>query len=255
MKNNLNISFIQTDLLWENPTANLANLEETIASCHQDKTDLIVLPEMFNAGFSMDYAEPMNFTTHKWMKQMAMQYSCNVMGSLAIKENNQKYNRLVTVSPKGISTSYDKKHLFVLGDENRTFTPGNSKIQIKINEWNIQPLICYDLRFPVWCRNPNVNLMVFVASWPQSRIAAWRNLLIARAIENQCYVIGVNRIGKDGNGLIYNGQSLLVDFEGQIQIDAQNNSGMFHFILDYGKLASFNEKFPFSVSADPFLIL
>jgi omega-amidase len=254
MKNNLNISFIQTDLIWENPTANLANLEETIASFYQDQTELIVLPEMFNAGFSMDYAEPMNFTTHKWMKQMAMQYNSHIMGSLAIKENGQKFNRLLTISPNGISTYYDKKHLFVLGDEHRTFTPGTSKIQIDIKDWRIQPLVCYDLRFPVWCRNPNAHLMIYVASWPQTRIAAWRNLLIARAIENQCYVLGVNRIGKDGNGLIYNGQSLLVDFEGQIKIDAQDNSGMFHFNLDDEKLKSFKDKFPFYVSADPFLL-
>ncbi len=246
MLKNLNITIIQSDLYWENPEANLASFEEKIATI-SNSTDLIVLPEMFNTGFSMTYSEPANFKTEKWLVQMAERYNTHIMGSLAIKETNKKYNRLICANPKGVKVKYNKKNLFVLGDEQLSFSPGIDKIIVEIQNWKIQPLICFDLRFPEWSvnRKGKYDLLVYVASWPASRISAWRNLLVARAIENQCYVIGVNRLGTDGNEIKYNGQSLIIDFWGNIMFDATDKEISETVSLDYEGLQAFRKNYPF----------
>jgi predicted amidohydrolase len=211
VKNDLHVSIIQTAIYWESPIANRAEIEEQIAEI-KGKTDLILLPEMFTTGFSsnaVELAEPMNFTTHKWMKQMANQYNAAVCGSIIIKENNQFFNRLLFIIPSGETSYYDKKHLFGYGGEDKLFSPGEKKLIVKYLGWNICPLICYDLRFPVFSRNIDLSydVLIYSASWPASRINVWNTLLPARAIENQSYVIGVNRIGTDGNSIKHNGLS------------------------------------------------
>jgi omega-amidase len=254
MRPPLRISVIQTDIFWESPVANLSSLEEKIAHLGQ-ATDIIILPEMFNAGFSMEYAEPMNAYTHKWMKQIAKQYETHVLGSLAVVEHQKKYNRCLFVSPAGETRWYDKKHLFGLGGEAVSFSAGSTKTSIECKAWQLQPMICYDLRFPVWCRNTSVDLMIFVASWPKARIEAWDTLLKARAIENQCYVVGVNRIGRDGNGLQYNGHSVVIDFEGKCLADLQGTEGEVQLSLDFERLENFRSKLPFWKDADEFQIV
>jgi omega-amidase len=252
----LRISLVQTDLYWENPVANLAMLEEKISGM-SGQADLIVLPEMFNTGFSTDLTEPMNFTTHKWMKQMAAQTGATLAGSVGISENNQSFNRLMWVDPSGNLDFYDKKHLFKYGGENKTFSPGNKKIVRNIKGFNICPLICYDLRFPVWSRNINrqFDVLIYVASWPDARIEAWKTLLKARAIENQCYVVGVNRIGEDGNGLRYNGQSALIDFQGKVLHAFDDQEGIATIEIEKAALEEFRNRFPFYEDADKFEIL
>ena len=254
MSKNLTISLVQTTQYWENVTANLSHLEEKIASEINQATDLIIFPELFNTGFSMEVSEPMNATTHKWMKQIAAQYNTSLVGSIAIIEQKLKYNRALIVNSKSETLIYNKKHLFALGKENECFTAGTEKLVFSINNWEIQPFICYDLRFPVWCRNTEVDLLIFVASWPKTRILAWKTLLKARAIENQCYVIGVNRIGTDGNQLEYNGQSLIIDYEGNELLNAEEKNEILTFSLDYEKLRKFRLKLPFYKDADQFYL-
>lgn len=249
----LNVSLIQTDLYWENTDANLSHFEEILEKI-PGETDLVILPEMFNTGFSMDVSEPMNFSTHKWMKNMASKHQSYILGSLAIKEGDAKYNRALLVNPDGKTYKYDKKHLFGYGKEIETFTAGNDNVTIYEKGWKIKPLICYDLRFPVWCRNtfPHYDVLVFVASWPKARINAWKQLLIARAIENQCFVIGVNRIGTDGNGLVYNGQSIVIDFQGEIIADGGDAETVISAQLKHQELQDFRKKFPFLNDMDSF---
>lgn len=252
---NLRISLVQTDLYWENPVANLAMLEEKISGMN-GQTDLIVLPEMFNTGFSTDLTEPMNFTTHKWMKQMAAQTNATIAGSAGISENSRNVNRLMWVGPSGSFEYYDKRHLFGYGGENQTFSPGNKKIITDIHGFKICPLICYDLRFPVWSRNINnqFDVLIYIASWPDARIEAWKTLLRARAIENQCYVVGVNRIGKDGKGLNYNGQSALIDFQGKTLHAFDDQEGIATIEIEKVPLNEFRNRFPFYEDADAFKI-
>ncbi len=250
---NLNVSLIQSDIYWENTDANLSHYEETLEKIPSE-TDLVIFPEMFNTGFSMEVSEPMNFTTHKWMKNMASKHQSYMLGSLAVKEGDHKYNRALLINPEGKTYKYDKKHLFGYGKETETFTPGDDNVTIYEKGWKIKPLICYDLRFPGWCRNvfPYYDVLIFVASWPKQRINAWRNLLIARAIENQCFVIGVNRIGTDGNGLEYNGQSMVVDFQGEIITEGGETENIISAQLNHQDLQNFRKKFPFLNDMDPF---
>lgn len=215
----LSLALIQTDLYWEDTTANLSSLEEKIAAL-PEKVDVIVLPEMFNTGFTMNtsVAEPMNLTTTKWMKQMAAQTSSLLIGSFTVKESGKFYNRLLCVKPDGTYASYDKRHLFTMGQEHLTYTAGESKLICTWKGWKICPLICYDLRFPVWSRNAAsdpYDLLIYVANWPSRRAHAWKTLLMARAIENQSYLVGVNRVGVDGNGLSYQGDSVALDYLGE----------------------------------------
>ncbi|NIJ55640.1 amidohydrolase [Dyadobacter arcticus] len=215
----LSVTLIQTDLSWEDVTANLSSLEEKIASLNEP-ADIIVLPEMFNSGFTMntDLAEPMNLTTTRWMKQMAATTGALLIGSFAVKESGNFYNRLLCVRPDGSLVHTDKRHLFSIGNEHHTYTAGKERLMLTWKGWKICPLICYDLRFPVWSRNSISNpydLLIYVANWPARRTHAWNTLLKARAIENQSYVVGVNRIGKDGNNLDYQGDSAVLDFLGE----------------------------------------
>ena len=215
----LNVTLIQSDLAWENRTANLAHFLQCVQSI-PGNTDLIVLPEMFNTGFTMNtaVAEPMNPTTTKWMKQMAAQTSSLLIGSFTVKQGDKFYNRLLCVKPDGTHASYDKRHLFTMGQEHLTYTAGESRLVFMWKGWKICPLICYDLRFPVWSRNAAsdpYDLLMYVANWPSRRAHAWKTLLMARAIENQSYLVGVNRVGVDGNGLSYQGDSVALDYLGE----------------------------------------
>ncbi|CAG5071700.1 Omega-amidase YafV [Dyadobacter sp. CECT 9623] len=215
----LRIALVQSDLYWEDVTANLSSLEEKIAGIGE-AVDVIVLPEMFNTGFTMNsaLAEPMNLTTTKWMKQIAAQTQALVVGSFAVSEAGHFYNRILCVRPDSTLFYSDKRHLFTLGKEHLAFQPGMKRLTVDWKGWKITPLICYDLRFPVWSRNSAsdpYDLLIYVANWPSKRAHAWNTLLKARAIENQCYVAGVNRIGEDGNGLKYQGDSAALDYLGE----------------------------------------
>jgi predicted amidohydrolase len=216
----LKVTLIQADLAWEAGAANRERLGELIAAV-DPPTDLIVLPEMFATGFSMAprrVAEPMTGESVRWLHQIAASHLATVTGSLMIEEAGRYYNRLFWVTPDGGQSTYDKKHLFTFAGEDKVFTPGESALQVALKGWQIRPMICYDLRFPVWGRNraPFYDLAVFVANWPAKRADHWRSLLKARAIENQSYVIGVNRVGRDGNGHEYIGDSMTVDPLGRI---------------------------------------
>jgi omega-amidase len=251
----LKISFIQTDLYWESAEANLANFEEKISQI-DSQPDLIILPEMFNSGFSMSYSEPLNFTTHKWLKQISKRHNASVMGSLAITEEGKKYNRAICVNADLTESQYNKKHLFSLGEETKSFTAGNTPTILNIKNWRIKPLICYDLRFPVWSRNsrPYYDVLIYIASWPAARADAWKTLLKARAIENQCYVVGVNRIGLDGNNLTYLGDSMVISFTGEILTDAASQDDQFSISLEKEPLDAFRKRYPFLENDDNFQI-
>lgn len=214
MNTNLIISIIQPDLVWENAGANRELFSKKIEAISSE-TDLIVLPEMFSTGFSMnakDLAEPPLGESLKWMQKMAAKKNMAITGSLIISENGKYYNRLYFVFPDGTFQHYDKRHTFTLANEHKTYASGTKKLIVEYKGWKICPLVCYDLRFPVWSRNTeNYDLLLYVANWPAPRTFAWDTLLKARAIENLCYCIGVNRIGKDGNGLSYLGHSAVYD--------------------------------------------
>lgn len=225
--NTLNISLLQADLSWENPKENLSYFSSQIKQINND-VDLIVLPEMFTTGFSMNaskLAEEVNGTTVNWMKDVAKTKNSAVVGSVIITEENQYYNRLFFVFPSGEFEYYDKKHTFTLAKEHETYSSGTEKLLVEYKGWKICPLICYDLRFPVWARNvEDYDLLLYVASWPEKRISAWDALLKARAIENMSYTIGVNRIGKDGNDYAYVGHSIIVDCLGEALSKEKNET-------------------------------
>jgi omega-amidase len=254
----LKISIVQTNICWEDKTANLSHIEELLSEI--TSSDLIVLPELFSTGFSMsveNLSEPMNLHTTKWMQQLAQQKKSIITGSIIIKDAGKYYNRLLWVQPDGVINTYDKKHLFRMGEENTYFTPGIKKSFFKYNSRSFVPFICYDLRFPVWMRNNgnDCDCIVVVANWPASRSNAWRTLLTARAIENQCFVIGVNRVGIDANNLVYSGDSLIIDPKGELIIDAKDNEGVFSTVLKMDELDQFREKFPAGLDADSFLFI
>ena len=209
MKENLHISLVQSNVFWENKQKNLSHLSKLLNTIN--KTDIILLPEMFNTAFSpsaIHLAENMDGKTVRWMKNIAIKKKCVVAGSLMIKEGLNAYNRLVWVSEEEVYT-YDKTHLFSLAKENKTITAGGSRLIIQFNEWKICPLICYDLRFPVFSRNNvDYDILIYLANWPVKRIKDWKILLQARAIENQCFVFGVNRVGEDLSKVYFNGQSV-----------------------------------------------
>lgn len=211
----LKITIVQTKLFWENQEKNRKHFSRLLKSLKPGKTDVIVLPEMFNTGFTMNVkscAETMNGPTVQWMQALADQKNAAVCGSLIIEENRQYYNRLIWMSPGGAHAHYDKRHLFRMAEENKTFSGGHKKLIVLFKGWRICPFICYDLRFPVWTRNfHEYDCAIYIANWPEKRSFAWKQLLIARAIENQSYVVGLNRIGKDGNQISYSGDSVILD--------------------------------------------
>ncbi len=254
----LNIKLIQSKLFWKDPTANRAMLEEKIWTDSQE-VDIIVLPEMFTTGFTMDAedcAEPMNLHTFKWLQQMAAQQKAAIVGSYIIKENELFFNRLVWMFPDGTYQSYDKRHLFRMANEHHTYSPGKQHTIIQWQGWNIMPLVCYDLRFPVWSRNTALkyDVLIYVANWPQARRSAWNTLLAARAIENLCYTVGVNRVGEDGNQIPYSGDSAVYDFKGQAMFHQEGTEIIHHQVLSYEELANYRKKFPAYLDADDFEI-
>ena len=254
----LRLALVQTPLHWENPVANLAMLEEKLATLTQP-VDLVVLPEMFTSGFTMNpatVAEPMNFTTQRWLRQMAAQTRAVITGSYVVKANGQFFNRLLWVEPDGTTDYYDKRHLFRMGGEHQHYAAGNRKIVKTLKDWRICPQICYDLRFPVWSRNVNLDydLLLYVANWPAVRRSIWETLLRARAIENQCYVAGVNRVGTDGNGIEHNGFSGVFNFFGQNASVETNAETIIYATINKKPLADYRERFPAYLDADAFAL-
>jgi len=237
MKEVLKISIIQSDLFWENPAANRLMFSEKISQI-SEQIDLIILPEMFTTGFTMNalkLAELENGETLIWMKNQALKMNCAITGSLIISKNKFFYNRLFFVFPSGDYKIYDKRHTFTLAGEQHTFASGNQRLIVDLLGWKICPLICYDLRFPIWARNTeNYDILLYVANWPEKRIAAWDTLLKARSIENMAYCIGVNRTGKDGNKHRYTGHSAVYNVLGE-QISTLNNEGDFTETMELKK--------------------
>lgn len=257
MIENLKIAIIQTELFWEEKSKNLATLEGHLFPI-KEELDLIVLPEMFSTGFSMEaekLAEDMKGATVDWMSIMARFKQATIVGSLIIKENGQYFNRLICAHQNGEVEHYDKRHLFRLAGEDKIFTAGKKQKTINIKGWNIRLSVCYDLRFPVWSRNTNgYDILLNVANWPVPRIKAWRALNIARAIENQCYVLACNRVGKDQKGNDYSGHSTIIDFQGATIDERINDQGVLFAELNKQSLEKFKEKLPFYLDKDTFEI-
>ncbi len=261
----LTITLIQSKLHWHQPEANRAMFEEKIWQINYP-TDIIVLPEMFTTGFTMDarsWAEPMGTHTFRWMSQMARQKETALVGSYIVKDQGAFFNRLLWMNPDGSYEYYDKRHLFRMADEHDHYQPGASRLVVEYRGWKICPQICYDLRFPVWNRNTydrqkqtlEYDLLLFVANWPVPRINAWDTLLQARAIENMCYAVGLNRIGKDGLGVEYNGHSGIVDPKGKFIAHLEDEETIITETLDGEIMLKFREKFPVHLDADGFEIL
>ncbi len=260
----LKVTLIQADLHWRSIGANMAAFEEKIWKAPEGQ-DLIVLPEMFTTGFTMEpdeVSEPVNGNTYKWMRQMAAQSGATVLGSAIIKESGNYYNRLLIATPEGEIQYYDKKHLFTLAGEDGSFTAGERRVVIEVNGWKIMPLVCYDLRFPVWSRSQGseealyeYDVIVYVANWPTPRVQAWDTLLRARAIENIAYSIGVNRVGLDGYEKEYSGHSAVYDYVGNTMLFMDNEEGMQSVELSMDQLAKFRERFPFQEDQDRFQLL
>lgn len=259
MKPEFRVALMQTDIHWQNIMANLSELEEEIAQLQGQALDLIVLPEMFTTGFTMqaaDCAEPAHLHTFRWLKLQAERTGAVITGSYVVKENNQFYNRLLWVQPDGQFWQYDKCHLFRMAGEDGVYTAGSQKIIPTWKGWRFLPLICYDLRFPVWSRNVNneYDCLIYVANWPDVRVVAWDALLQARAIENLAYVLGVNRVGTDANGLWYSGHSAMIDPKGAVHRLPEGKVHTEIFTLEAQTLTAFREKFPAHLDADQFEI-
>ena len=264
MSDNLKITLIQSSLHWENKAANLRMFDDKITSV-REQTDIIMLPEMFSTGFiveSRELAEKMNGPTVEWMAKQSANLKSVITGSLVILENGNYYNRLIWMEPTGKYQTYDKRHLFHPGNEHEQFSQGNEKLIVDLLGWKICPLVCYDLRFPVWSKNTWKNgvyeydILLYVANWPAARNYAYRQLLIARAIENQCYVAAVNRVGVDGKGTNHQGDSTLIDFKGKHLVEiAPDQEGMETVNLNYNKLADFRKGFTVGMDWDNFEIL
>lgn len=258
------LTLVQTDLYWEDKEANLQSLEKKILSI-AGPTHVVILPEMFSTGFSMKpelLAEDMNGPTVSWMKKIAAKKRIILTGSLMIEEDGFYYNRLIWMLPNGQYGFYNKRHLFAYGDEDQHYTGGNQRFIASVNGWKINLMVCYDLRFPVWARQQfhkaegfEYDMLIYVANWPGKRNHAWKTLLQARAIENQCYVVGVNRVGQDGNKIYHSGDSLVADALGTVLYSKADEEDVFTITLDKNHLAELREKLPFWKDADPFLII
>lgn len=256
--NPLRVSLVQFEIAWEDPLANCSILEEKLQHLI-NQTDVVVLPEMFSTGFSMNDqgAEIGQGSVIKWLKLMANRLNALVLGSIKCKENNQYFNRFVAVTPNGENFIYDKKHLFRMGGEEQFYTAGTEKRIISYKNWKIAAFICYDLRFPVWSRNVDLayDLAIYVANWPAVRAHAWSTLLRARAIENLSYVVGVNRIGKDGNQLSYQGDSALISFLGEDLLNLGAEPSIQTYPISKSDLIEFRMKFPTDLDADTFELI
>ncbi|MCA6421419.1 MAG: nitrilase family protein [Flavobacterium sp.] len=253
----MKIALIQTSLIWENPTENRSHLAQKITGFMED-VDLIILPEMFSSGFTMNpkaVAETMNGETVLWLQHLAKAKNAAITGSLVIEENGKFYNRLVFVFPTGEIKTYDKKHLFSLAGENEFYAAGKEKLVLEYKGYKICPLICYDLRFPVFSRNvENYDVLLYVANWPKPRVNAWDILLKARSVENMCYTIGVNRIGKDHNHHEYIGHTQVIDFLGEYVLEPQEADAVFIVELNKAKLLQTRSKLAFLDDRDKFIL-
>ena len=253
----LQISIIQANLIWEDPVANRQQFGESLKAL-QGITDLVVLPEMFTTGFSMNasgLAETMDGPSITWMQEQASNLNAVLCGSLIIEEEGHFYNRFIWMEPDGSFQHYDKRHLFTYAKEDHHYTAGMAPLLIEYKGWKIFPLICYDLRFPVWSRNAfDYDLLIYVANFPAKRRYAWKQLLIARAIENQVYTIGVNRVGNDGNDIAYSGDSTILNYAGAPIVQLSEQPGLFTTTLDYSAQKAFRDRFRFLPDADAFAI-
>jgi predicted amidohydrolase len=251
----MNVALIQTNIIWENPAENRSVLEAKINSITND-IDLLILPEMFTSGFTMNpssVAESMQGTTIFWLKNIAKTKNCAITGSLVIVENGNLYNRMVFVFPNGEIQHYDKKHLFTLAGEDKIYTSGKEKVIVNYKDFKICLQVCYDLRFPVFSRNTeNYDLLIYVANWPKVRTNAWDILLKARAVENVSYVIGVNRIGTDNNNFEYIGHSQIIDELGNFILKPTENEGVFIADFDKNKMLETRNKLNFLDDRDYF---
>jgi len=254
---NLNIALVQTTLVWHDCKANHAHFEDLLDQAQG--ADLVILPEMFTTGFSMDsetLAEPEHGVTAKWLINQAKRINAVVTGSVIIRTNDGSHrNRLLWARPDGELLHYDKRHLFRMAGEHEHYSPGDRQVQFELKGWRIRPLICYDLRFPVWSRgSQDTDLLLYTANWPGARRQHWNRLLPARAIENLCYVAAVNRIGTDGKGFAYTGDSQVLDFQGESLLNIGEADGVFHVSLSAESLAAYRQRFPAYLDADTFEI-
>lgn len=250
----LTITIIQSDLAWEDIPTNLSRFDTEIESL-EAVTDLIILPEMFSTGFSMnasELAEPMDGKAVSWLKKKAVEKKTVITGSVMIRDDDNFYNRLVWARPDGTIRTYDKKHLFRYAGEEKIYTAGAQRMTLDLKGWKIRPFICYDLRFPIWtrCLNRDYDLAVFVANWPARRALHWRALLSARAIENQIYVAAVNRVGTDGKGFSYSGHSAVIDPTGKVLFEKKNDPCTTTISLSRKVLAEYRKQFPAWMDAD-----
>jgi omega-amidase len=258
----IRVTLIQTRLHWEDRDANLAMFSEKIRGL-DSPTEIVVLPEMFSTGFSMNpkkLAEDMDGPTVSWMKQMAAERKIIITGSVIIEADGHYYNRLLWVLPTGATGYYDKRHRFAFAGEDKEYTAGSKRLIASVKGWKLNLQVCYDLRFPVWARQqsaetPEYDILLYVANWPERRSHAWKTLLTARAIENQCYVIGVNRVGEDGNGIAHTGDSMVIDPLGNILYHHAGEEDIHTITLERGILDDTRNRFPFWKDADEFKIL
>lgn len=260
----LRIALIQTSLHWQNASANLLHFSKKINEI-LEPVDVIVLPEMFTTGFTMKtsgLAEKEGGETIKWMQEIAFTKNAVVTGSLIFQAGKLFYNRLIWMQADGTYFTYDKRHLFRMAGEQNEYSAGSNRLIVPTKGWNICPLICYDLRFPVWSRNSiqdqnyQYDVLIYIANWPEIRSFAWKSLLVARAIENQSYVIGINRVGEDGNGINYSGDSVALNYLGEKMSSLKENADGIEIVtLNYDKLTHFRNQFPAGLDADVFEIL
>jgi predicted amidohydrolase len=250
---------IQSHLYWEDKGANLAFLEQKIVNL-EAPTEIVILPEMFNTGFSMQpelHSETMEGPSIEWMRRMAMTQKIIITGSLIINQGDQYYNRLIWMLPNGEYGHYDKRHLFAFAGEDQHYTSGNKRLIASVKGWKINLQICYDLRFPVWARqasNNEYDVLIYVANWPEKRNHAWKTLLVARAIENQAFVVGVNRVGMDGNNIAHSGNSMVVGPLGEIMYHCSDQESVFQITLHREELETTRNQFPCWKDADIFTI-
>ena len=259
----LNITSIQSNLYWENKADNLRMFSQKIEQL-PIHAELVILPEMFATGFTMNphpFAETMEGDTVRWMRETASENKIILTGSVIIKEDDKFFNRLIWMLPNGELGFYDKRHLFAFAGENEKYSAGHKRLIASVKGWKINLQVCYDLRFPVWARQqtkngvPEYDVLIYVANWPERRSHAWKTLLCARAIENQCYVIGVNRVGKDGNGIYHSGNSMMINPLGEVLYHMSDDEDIFTLTLLKKDLEKIREKFPFNRDADSFTLL
>lgn len=255
----LTVTLIQTDLIWEDIKANLAAFNQKIDAISEN-TDLIILPEMFTTGFSMrakDLSEDMEGAAVSWIREKATEKQADIVGSAIIKEEGKYFNRVLWAKPDGKILTYDKKHLFRMIGEQEVYTAGAQHLTVTLKGWKLRPFVCYDMRFPLWTRNIDneYDVAVFIANWPEKRAAQWKILMPARAIENQCYVIGVNRVGKDGKGFYHSGDSSIVDPYGRLVFHQADLCCVHTVSLSYAPVKAYREKFPAWMDADKDLMI